>query len=43
MGHSAKGPIGVQLVAARFREDILLAAGRDLEAMAGLPPLALMG
>ena len=43
LGHSTKGPIGVQLVAARFREDILLAAGRDLEAMAGLPPLALMG
>ena len=43
LGHSTKGPIGVQLVAARFREDILLAAGRDLEALAGLPPLAVMG
>lgn len=32
------GPMGVQLVAARFREDLLLAAGRAIEAAA--PPVA---
>jgi amidase len=29
---SGAAPMGVQLVAARFREDILLAAGADIEA-----------
>ncbi len=30
-------PMGVQLVAGRFREDILIAAGRDIEAELGAP------
>ena len=30
-------PVGVQLVAARYREDILLAAGEAIEA-GGVPP-----
>jgi len=29
---SGSAPMGVQLVSARFREDILLAAGADIEA-----------
>ena len=35
-GEADSRPVGVQLVASRFREDILLAAGRDLE-RAGAP------
>lgn len=31
-GEARGRPVGVQLVAARFREDILMAAGRDIEA-----------
>lgn len=31
-GMAAGRPVGVQLIAGRFREDVLLAAGRDLEA-----------
>jgi amidase len=31
-GQAAGAPVGVQLVAGRYREDILLAAGRDIEA-----------
>jgi len=30
-------PMGVQLVAGRFREDILIAAGRDIESELGAP------
>lgn len=30
-GFAAEAPVGVQLVAARFREDILLRAGQDIE------------
>lgn len=33
-------PVGVQLVGPRFREDILLAAGADLEAAYGAPQVA---
>ncbi len=33
----AAAPMGVQLVAGRFREDILIAAGRDIEAELGAP------
>jgi len=31
-------PVGVQLVAGRFREDLLLAAGEAIEAR-GVPPM----
>jgi len=30
-GFAKNIPVGVQLIGARFREDILIAAGRDLE------------
>jgi amidase len=30
-------PMGVQLIAGRFREDILLAAGKDIENAVGCP------
>lgn len=30
-------PVGVQLVAARFREDVLIAAGSDIEAASAMP------
>ena len=33
-------PVGVQLVAGRFREDVLIAAGSDLEAASSLPQVA---
>lgn len=36
-GEANGRPVGVQLIGPRYREDILLAAGRDIEA-AGLPP-----
>lgn len=31
-GQAGGGPVGVQLIAGRYREDVLLAAGRDIEA-----------
>jgi len=31
-GYAGKTPVGVQLIGARYREDILLAAGEDIEA-----------
>ena len=37
--HSGR-PVGVQLVAAKFREDILLAAGRAIEQAGNLPDVA---
>ena len=36
-------PVGVQLVAGRFREDILMEAGRVIEAAAGVPRVAELG
>ncbi|MCR9125612.1 MAG: amidase family protein [Rhodobacteraceae bacterium] len=36
-GTEAGVPVGVQLIAGRFREDILLAAGHDIEAALGAP------
>jgi amidase len=36
-------PVGVQLVSGRFREDVLLSAGGDLEAAFGAPPVASSG
>ena len=37
-GMVGKSPVGVQLVAGRFREDLCLAAGEAIEAR-GVPPL----
>jgi amidase len=37
-GLAGKAPVGVQLVAARYREDLLLRAGEIIEA-AGVPPM----
>jgi amidase len=36
-GEANGRPVGVQLIGPRYREDILLTAGRDIEA-GGLPP-----
>jgi amidase len=33
-------PVGVQLIAPRFREDVLMAAGRAIEAACGVPQVA---
>ncbi|MEX0281811.1 MAG: amidase family protein [Arenibacterium sp.] len=36
-GRSGTAPLGVQLIAPRFREDVLIAAGRVIEAACGSP------
>lgn len=36
-GSVGRTPVGVQLIAGRFREDVLLAAGRDIENAVGCP------
>ena len=36
-GEAAGAPVGVQLVAGRYREDVLIAAGQDIEA--ACPPV----
>ena len=37
MGFSGTTPVGVQLIGARFREDILIAAGTDIESSGEQP------
>jgi amidase len=39
-GEANGRPVGVQLIGPRYREDILLAAGRDIEAAGLLPQVA---
>ena len=39
-GAAGTAPVGVQLIAPRFREDVLIAAGRAIEAACGVPDVA---